>query len=97
MSRSGFSALGNRGWRTAAVASAALPVLASLPWTGASASVLRAGRGHDGAGAWIRQVQWTSQQLAPGVTVRSGHFADPAAKPYWTVTIDATATTRSPA
>lgn len=93
MSRSGFSALGNRGWRAAAVASAALPALAAfLPGTGASASALRAGRGHDGADAWIRQIQWTSQHLAPGVTVRSGHFADPGAKLYWTVTIDATAT-----
>jgi hypothetical protein len=92
MSRSGFSALGNRGWRAAAVASAALLILAFLPGNSASASAARAGRGHDGTGTWIGQVQWSSQQLAPGVTVRSGHFADAAAKPYWTVTIDATAT-----
>jgi len=40
---------------------------------------------------WIRNVQWTSQPVAPGVTVRHGVLSAQTA-PRWTVTIDGTTT-----
>jgi hypothetical protein len=90
MSRPRFSAPRQRRWYAAAAASAALPILAFLPSGSAAAATAHAAHGRDGVASWIGQIKWTSQQLAPGVTVRSGAFADPSAKPYWTVTIDAT-------
>jgi hypothetical protein len=31
--------------------------------------------------SWISKIQWTSQQVSPGVTVRSGTLSDSSAKP----------------
>lgn len=73
----------------AAAAAAALPVLAVMP-SGSAAATTASHRPADAG--WISQVTWTSQQIAPGVTVRDGVLSNPAAKPYWTVTIDATTT-----
>jgi hypothetical protein len=38
--------------------------------------------------------QWSTQQVAPGVEVRTGVIQDPAAAPVWTVTVQAPATSR---
>ncbi|HEV3382215.1 MAG TPA: phosphodiester glycosidase family protein [Trebonia sp.] len=92
MRKSLLSVLRRRSWYAVAAASAALPVLAFLPSGSAAASTARAAQGDDGVASWIGQVKWTSQDLAPGVTVRSGVLADSSAKPYWTVTLDATVT-----
>jgi hypothetical protein len=67
----------------AAAAVVGLPLLGVIPSAPASAAP---------AGGWIGQIRWTSQQVAPGVTVRAGVLANAAAAPHWTVTIDATTT-----
>lgn len=41
----------------------------------------------DGSG-----LHWTSQPVAPGVSVRTGELEQSAVTPYWTVTVDASAT-----
>lgn len=74
-------------WPAAAVASAALAAI-SLGGTLASPAHASPAR----PASWLGEVSWTSQQLAPGITVRSGVLSDSAAKPYWTVTIDHTVT-----
>jgi exopolysaccharide biosynthesis protein len=65
-----------------------MPLLAVTPFASASPATT----GESTGDGWIGQVAWTSRQIAPGVTVRDGMLSDPAAKPYWTVTIDATTT-----
>ena len=79
-----------RRWHAIAATSAALPLLAALP-SGSAAASASASAGSGGPG-WISHVQWTTQQVAPGVTVRASVLSDPSARPYWTVTIDATTT-----
>jgi Phosphodiester glycosidase len=39
-------------------------------------------------------VEWSVQTLAPGVQVRTGALRNPAAHPYWTITVQAPATGR---
>jgi exopolysaccharide biosynthesis protein len=73
----------SRAWYPAAAALVGLPLLGAMMAVPASAAP---------ASGWIQQVQWTSQQVAPGVIVRTGVLANPAAAPHWTVTIDATTT-----
>ena len=73
----------SRAWYPAAAALVGLPLLGAMAAVPASAA--------PGSG-WIQQVKWTSQQVAPGVTVRTGVLANPAAAPHWTVIIDATTT-----
>src|SRR5262249_27112006 len=75
----------------AAVAIAGLPLLGVIPSMPAAAAPARPAPG-TAPGGWIGQVAWTSQQVAPGVTVRAGVLANAAAAPHWTVTIDATTT-----
>ncbi|HEY1698479.1 MAG TPA: phosphodiester glycosidase family protein [Trebonia sp.] len=78
-----------RRWYVATAAAAALPALAFLP-AGSAAASAGPSAAPKPSGSWISQLQWTSQQLASGVTVRSGTLSDASAKPYWTVTIDST-------
>lgn len=40
-----------------------------------------------GTSSWISSVRWTSEQVAPGVTVRNGVLAQQVT-PYWTVTVE---------
>src|SRR6185312_10912590 len=89
-----FSARRPRLFYPAAVAIAGLPLLSVMLSGPASAAPVQPAPGKPASG-WVGQVQWTSQQVAPGVTVRNGVLANPAAAPHWTVTIDAT-TTRLP-
>jgi exopolysaccharide biosynthesis protein len=42
--------------------------------------------------AFISHITWTSTSPVPGVTLLSGTYSDPAAHPYWTITIQAPAT-----
>jgi exopolysaccharide biosynthesis protein len=72
-----------------AAAAAALPLLAITPPGSAAATTAAATAPGD---SWISQVKWTSQQIAPGATVRDGVLSSPAVAPYWTVTIDASVT-----
>ncbi len=39
--------------------------------------------------AFVHQIKWTRSSPAPGVTLLSGAYSDPHARPYWTVTIQA--------
>jgi exopolysaccharide biosynthesis protein len=89
MRRSRFSR--QRRWYVATAATAVLPALAFLP-AGSAAASAGPSAAQKPSGSWISQLQWTSKQLASGVTVRSGTFSDASAKPYWTVTIDSTVT-----
>jgi hypothetical protein len=89
MRRSRFSR--QRRWYVATAAAAALPALAFLPAGGAAASAGPSAAPKPSS-SWISQLHWTSEQLASGVTVRSGTFSDASAQPYWTVTVDSTVT-----
>jgi exopolysaccharide biosynthesis protein len=42
--------------------------------------------------AFISHIAWTSTSPVPGVTLLTGTYTDPAAHPYWTITIQAPAT-----
>jgi exopolysaccharide biosynthesis protein len=42
--------------------------------------------------AFVSHIAWTSTSPVPGVTLLSGTYTDPAAHPYWTITIQAPAT-----
>lgn len=53
----------------------------------ASAQAAAPTPGWDGSG-----LHWTTEQVAPGVVVRTGTLGPPAGHPFWTVTIDAPAT-----
>ena len=74
----------NRIRRAVLVAVVALtaPVAASAPAAQAAPTP-----GWDGSG-----LRWTTEQVAPGVSVRTGTLVEPTAHPFWTVTIDAPAT-----
>lgn len=86
-----FSARRPRLFYPAAAAIAGLPLVSVMLSGPASAALAQPAPGKPASG-WIGQVQWTSQQVAPGVTVRNGVLANPTAAPHWTVTIDATTT-----
>jgi len=43
------------------------------------------------ASGFVSQIQWSASSPVPGVTLESGSYSDPSAKPYWTVTIQAPA------
>jgi hypothetical protein len=63
--------------------------------TAASAAAAPAGSPAPAAAdstAFISQFAWTSSAPARGVTLLSGKYTDPAAHPYWTITIQAPAT-----
>ena len=57
-------------WYPAAAALAGLPLLGAIVAVPAAAAP---------SGGWTQQIQWTAQQVAPGVTVRTGVLANPAA------------------
>jgi hypothetical protein len=68
--------------------SAVAPLLVVLP---AGAAPADDGGLSAGGGQWSQRINWTSQQVAPGLTVRTGVLVGGSA-PYWTVTIGAPTT-----
>lgn len=87
--RTGHKGLPGRACGVAMVGlTAVVPLLVALP---AGAAPAGEGRPPAVGGVWSQQINWTSQQVAPGMTVRTGVIAGGSA-PYWTVTIDATTT-----
>jgi Phosphodiester glycosidase len=84
-------------WETAlaigrrAGAATAIAVMVALGCAAAAqARVAQARVAHGGdSTAFVRKIQWSSSSPAPGVTLLSGVYSDPSAKPFWTVTIQA--------
>ncbi len=69
-------------------AATAVALIAAIPAVVAPAqSASAAASGWDGSG-----LRWTTQSVAPGVSVRTGVLEQPQGAPFWTVTIDAPAT-----
>jgi hypothetical protein len=88
--------MGARWYRAGVVAVAAAAVAAG---TGAAAQAQGAAAPAGAriapptadSAAFVSHLAWTSSSPRPGVTLLSGRYTDPAAHPYWTITIQAPA------
>ena len=83
-------------WETAlaigrrAGAATAIAVMVGLGCAAAAQERAQARVAHGGdSTAFVRKIQWSSSSPAPGVTLLSGVYSDPSARPFWTVTIQA--------
>lgn len=41
--------------------------------------------------AWVGDIRWEQREVTTGITLRTGVLSNPSSRPFWTVTIDATA------